>query len=85
MASLMLASEAFSRLEPTDDIARAFEDFRAKTWSVIELANDPSPYMLTWNLINKYAQSSLDEFSRGNINAFDKLKERVKTSIELMP
>lgn len=85
MASLMLASEAFSRLEPTDDIARAFEDFRAKTLSVIELADDPSPYMLAWNLINKYAQSSLEEFSQGNINAFDKLKERVKTSIELMP
>jgi len=85
MASLMLASEAFSRLTPTDDVAVAFEAFRAKAWAVIELANDPAPYTLVWNLINKYAQSSLEEFSQGNIDALDKLKERVKTSIELMP
>ncbi|GAB3726659.1 hypothetical protein [Spirosoma lituiforme] len=85
MASLMLASEAFSCLEPTDDVSAAFEAFRAKLWTMIKLSNDPSPYTQAWNLINLYAQNSLAEFSQGNIEALDKLKERVKASIELMP
>lgn len=85
MALLMMASEAFSRLEPTDDVSAAFEAFRAKLWAMIELSNDPNPYMQAWNLINRYAQSSLVDFSRGDIEALDKLKERVKFSIELMP
>lgn len=85
IVSLMLASDAFSRLEPTDDVATAFKDFRTKAWSVIESANDPSPYMLAWNLINLYAQSSLEEFLQGDTSALGKLKEQLKSSIELMP
>lgn len=84
-ASLIMASEAFSRLTPTDDVTVAFEAFRAKAWAVVESANDPGPYALAWSLINKYAQSSLAKFSQGNIDALNELKERVRYSIELMP
>ena len=81
----MLAGDAFSKLTPTDDIAAAFEDFKTKAWAVIESSNDPAPYNTSWNLINLYAQSSLVKFSQGNVSALDKLKEQLKTSIELMP
>lgn len=81
----MLAGDAFSQLAPTEDIAAAYEAFKTKAWAVIESSNDPAPYNTSWNLINLYAQSSLVEFSQGNVSALDKLKEQLKTSIELMP
>jgi len=85
IVTLMLAGDAFSELTPTDDIEAAFEAFKSKAWAVIESSNDPAPYTTAWNLINLYAQSSLVEFSQGNVSALDKLKEQLKTSIELMP
>ncbi|GAB3804991.1 hypothetical protein GCM10028819_37390 [Spirosoma humi] len=85
IATLMLAGEVFSGLTPTDDIATAFESFKSKAWAVIELTNDPAPYVTSWNLLNLYAQSSLVEFSQGNISVLDKLKKQLEASIELMP
>lgn len=82
IVSLMLAGDAFSQLTPADDVATAFEEFKTKAWDVIESANDPAPYTTSWNLINLYGQSTLVEFSQ---SALDKLKEQLKSSIELMP
>lgn len=81
----MLAGEAFFRLTPTDDVLDAYLNIREILCEVIKEIADPVSYAHTWNFFIVQAQASLINFLQGNIDELDELKERVKTSIELMP
>jgi hypothetical protein len=88
ISRLFSSADTIGQLTPASARLQAieqFNEFRELLWAVIEMALDPAPYTLAWNLINLHARVDLLEFERGNNEALVRLQEKVKEAIQLLP
>jgi hypothetical protein len=85
-SAFLHAAHTFATLSPHDDIPAAFANVRQLLSEVLIHALDPNAYALSFSTLASFGLSDLMEYeATGNVDALEKLKQKVQASIEFLP